>query len=103
MPRGEKSAYTEKQKRQAEHIEEGYERARRLGGRSRAPRLGDRETGKPAAARRAVADAASRKIMRHREKAASWAARQPPRDPQRHVPRRPRRQRPPASATRDHG
>jgi plasmid stabilization system protein ParE len=26
MPRGDKSAYTEKQKRQAEHIEEGYER-----------------------------------------------------------------------------
>ena len=26
MPRGEKSAYTDKQKRQAEHIEEGYER-----------------------------------------------------------------------------
>jgi plasmid stabilization system protein ParE len=25
MPRGEKSKYTEKQKRQAEHIEEGYE------------------------------------------------------------------------------
>jgi plasmid stabilization system protein ParE len=25
MPRGSKSAYTEKQKRQAEHIEEGYE------------------------------------------------------------------------------
>ena len=25
MPRGDKSAYTEKQKRQAEHIEEGYE------------------------------------------------------------------------------
>jgi len=24
MPRGDKSAYTEKQKRQAEHIEEGY-------------------------------------------------------------------------------
>ena len=24
MPRGEKSAYTEKQKRQAEHIEDGY-------------------------------------------------------------------------------
>lgn len=24
MPRGEKSAYTEKQKRQAQHIEEGY-------------------------------------------------------------------------------
>ncbi|HTS93773.1 MAG TPA: hypothetical protein VMG55_17300 [Stellaceae bacterium] len=25
MPRGDKSGYTEKQKRQAEHIEEGYE------------------------------------------------------------------------------
>jgi plasmid stabilization system protein ParE len=25
MPRGEKSKYTEKQKRQAQHIEEGYE------------------------------------------------------------------------------
>ena len=26
MPRGDKSAYTHKQKRQAEHIEEGYEK-----------------------------------------------------------------------------
>jgi plasmid stabilization system protein ParE len=26
MPRGDKSAYTEKQKRKADHIEEGYER-----------------------------------------------------------------------------
>lgn len=26
MPRGDKSAYTDKQKRQAEHIEESYER-----------------------------------------------------------------------------
>ncbi|WP_291363038.1 plasmid stabilization protein [Acetobacter sp. UBA5411] len=26
MPRGDKSAYTNKQKRQAEHIEEGYEK-----------------------------------------------------------------------------
>ncbi|MDB5237563.1 MAG: plasmid stabilization protein [Parcubacteria group bacterium] len=26
MPRGDKSAYTEKQKRQAEHIEKGYEK-----------------------------------------------------------------------------
>jgi len=26
MPRGDKSAYTEKQKRKAEHIEEGYEK-----------------------------------------------------------------------------
>jgi plasmid stabilization system protein ParE len=26
MPRGDKEAYTDKQKRQAEHIEEGYEK-----------------------------------------------------------------------------
>ena len=26
MPRGDKSTYTDKQKRQAEHIEEGYEK-----------------------------------------------------------------------------
>ncbi len=26
MPRGDKSSYTQKQKRQAEHIEQGYER-----------------------------------------------------------------------------
>ena len=26
MPRGDKDAYTDEQKRQAEHIEEGYER-----------------------------------------------------------------------------
>lgn len=26
MPRGDKSAYTDKQKRQAEHIEKGYEK-----------------------------------------------------------------------------
>ena len=27
MPRGDKSSYTSKQKRQAEHIEEGYEQS----------------------------------------------------------------------------
>jgi len=36
MPRGDKSAYTDKQKRQAEHIEEGYEKkGGRKGGSSR--------------------------------------------------------------------
>lgn len=40
MPRGDKSAYTDKQKRQAEHIEEGYE---------------DRGVGKEEAERRAWA------------------------------------------------
>ena len=27
MPRGDKSSYTDKQKRQAEHIEQGYEKS----------------------------------------------------------------------------
>ena len=40
MPRGDKSSYTSKQKRQAEHIEEGYEK---------------RGTSKPEAERRAWA------------------------------------------------
>ncbi len=40
MPRGDKSSYSDKQKRQAEHIEEGYE---------------DRGTSKPEAERRAWA------------------------------------------------
>ncbi|HEY4834030.1 MAG TPA: plasmid stabilization protein [Bradyrhizobium sp.] len=40
MPRGDKSSYTDKQKRQAEHIEEGYE---------------DRGTGRREAERRAWA------------------------------------------------
>ena len=39
MPRGDKSSYTDKQKRQAEHIEEGYENAR-FGRRSGAARVG---------------------------------------------------------------
>jgi plasmid stabilization system protein ParE len=37
MPRGDKSSYTDKQKRQAEHIEEGYE-ARGISGREAARR-----------------------------------------------------------------
>ncbi|HEY2226858.1 MAG TPA: plasmid stabilization protein [Xanthobacteraceae bacterium] len=37
MPRGDKSSYTDKQKRQAEHIEEGYE-ARGVPGREAARR-----------------------------------------------------------------
>jgi plasmid stabilization system protein ParE len=37
MPRGDKTAYTDKQKRQAEHIEEGYEH-RGLGAKAAASR-----------------------------------------------------------------
>lgn len=37
MPRGDKSSYTSKQKRQAEHIEEGYEK-RGVGGKEAARR-----------------------------------------------------------------
>ena len=41
MPRGDKSKYTDKQERKADHIAEGYEQARRLGEGSRTTRLGD--------------------------------------------------------------
>ena len=44
MPRGDKSAYTDKQKRQAEHIEEGYETGE-FRERGRTPRLGHRQQG----------------------------------------------------------
>ena len=47
MPRGDKSSYTDKQKRQAEHIEEGYEKRGILGPRGRTPRLGHGEQGNP--------------------------------------------------------
>jgi len=43
MPKGDKSKYTDKQKRQADHIQEGSEKKRRVRKGSRAPRLGDRQ------------------------------------------------------------
>jgi hypothetical protein len=43
MPRGSKASYSSKQKRQAEHIEEGYER--RGVGRREAARLGHGQQG----------------------------------------------------------
>ena len=59
MPRGDKSKYTDKQKRQAEHIEEGY-KVRGVGGAAAAAR--------PAKARSASAKKAAR--TRARRKAA---------------------------------
>jgi hypothetical protein len=63
MPRGDKSAYTGKQKRQAEHIEEGYEK-RGVPGRESARRAwatvnkitgGGKKRGKAKARRRGKA------------------------------------------------
>jgi plasmid stabilization system protein ParE len=71
MPKGDKSSYTDKQKRQAEHIEEGYE---------------DRGVGKEEAERRAWATV--NKETGGGKKSGSG----------RGQPRR-RRRRPPASAT----
>ena len=47
MPRGDKSSYTSKQKRQAEHIEEGYEKrgVRPKVAKSRAWATVNKETG----------------------------------------------------------
>ena len=45
MPRGDKSKYTDKQERKADHIAEGYEKSGVRQEGSRAPRLGDRQQG----------------------------------------------------------
>ena len=47
MPRGDKSAYTDKQKRQAQHIEEGYEKhgVAKVEAESRAWATVNKETG----------------------------------------------------------
>lgn len=92
MPRGDKSSYTDKQKRQAEHIEEGYEHrgVGKVEAERRAWATVNAETG---AARRAVPGAARRRTMRRRARAVVSVARRPriarrPND-------RPRRRRPP--------
>ena len=43
MPRGDKSKYTDKQERKADHIAEGYEKRRDSGAGGRAPGLGNRQ------------------------------------------------------------
>ena len=68
MPRGDKSSYTGKQKRQAEHIEESYEN-RGVPEREAEQRAWATVTRKPAGGKRAEADAANQKSMRHRGKA----------------------------------
>jgi hypothetical protein len=74
MPRGDKSSYTDKQKRQAEHIEEGYEQ-RGVPQREASAAPGQPSTRKPTAARRAAPAAAQRKTTRPRVRAAGLAAR----------------------------
>ena len=87
MPRGDKSSYTDKQKREAEHIEEGYEK-RGISAREAARRAWatvNREThgGKKSGSGRGQPEDARRR-----------AARLPP------VRARPRRPRRPASGVR---
>ena len=82
MPRGDKSKYTEKQKRKARHIEEGYEargvpeneaerRAwatvnKETGGGNKSGRIGGRKAAaRPAAARSASARKAAATRRRH--------------------------------------
>jgi hypothetical protein len=68
MPRGDKSSYTDKQKRQAEHIEEGYE---------------DRGLGKHVAERRAWATVKNRRWQQKRFRPRRDRA--PRRKPRRHA------------------
>ena len=92
MPRGDKSAYTAKQKRQAEHIEEGYEKRGVSRGEAerRAWATVNKETGggkKSGSGRgKKVSKSASRKGGR----IGGRAPRPVPRRPARHRPGRPR-------------
>ena len=97
MPRGDKSAYTDKQKRQAEHIEEGYESRGVPEGEAerRAWATVNREL---AAVRRAAVGVASQKTMHRHERAVSSVVRQPLHGLPGRVPPLRRRQRPRGSA-----
>jgi hypothetical protein len=99
MPRGDKSKYTNKQERKADHIAESYESR---GVRRRRPRAapGPRPTRKAAAARRVGPAAAIPKAMPPRARAGGSVVRQLLPDPLPHAQPRRRRQLPPASAMR---
>ncbi len=93
MPRGDKSDYTDKQKRKAEHIEEGYED--RGVSEKEAERRAWATVNKEAAAATNPVPAAARRIrMNPPKRAAASAVRHPPHARRRNVPlprRRPRR------------
>ena len=77
MPRGDKSSYTDKQKRQAEHIEEGYEDGGvpKKEAERRAWATVNKET---TAARRAALGAEPRKTILRRGKVVASVALRPP-------------------------
>ncbi len=70
MPQGDKSSYTSKQKRQAQHIEEGYEK-RGTSKKEAERRAGPPSTRKPAVAKRAAPDGAKASATQPRAKAAA--------------------------------
>jgi hypothetical protein len=72
MPRGDKSSYTDKQKRKAEHIEEGYE-SRGVDSREAERRAWATVNKESMAVSRAVQAAGPRKIMLLLERAESLA------------------------------
>ena len=94
---GDKSTYTDKQKRKAEHIEEGYEkqgvRRKRLSGV-----LGQPSTKKVGAATRAALAVARRIRIRRPKRAALSVERPRPSVPPQRARHRQRRQPPPESA-----
>ena len=83
MPRGDKSKYTDKQDRKADHIAEGYEKRGVVGRRKPSGAPGRRSTRRAAAATRADPGVASRTPRCRHERAATSAAR-----PRRRVRRR---------------
>ena len=69
MPRGDKSSYTDKQKRKAEHIEEGYKKRGVAQATKPSGAPGRPSTRKPAAATRADPAAACPTTSRRRARA----------------------------------
>ena len=70
MPRGDKSSYTDKQKRQAEHIEQGYEQ--RGVSRDEASRLGDGQQGNSRRAEERLGSRQDRGSLTVSQRRSSW-------------------------------
>ena len=85
MPRGDKSAYTDKQKRKAEHIEEGYEQ-RAFQKRKQSVALGQPSTRNQEAARKAAQVAGKRRATLPLGRADGWVAKPRQVVRRRHVP-----------------
>ena len=98
MPRGDKSSYTDKQKRKAGHIEEGYE-DRGVSHMRRNAAHGRPSTKSQAAAGKAARGRERRKIQPLLKRAAALEVKPPPSERRLSVPPPQKKRRPPENAT----